>query len=380
MQRGIWFLLSFGAFLFSAVLGGCAIRQAGDWREFDAQVADAIAAQDWRRARVPARAVPELYMAQAEPFDVGLYVALVQQATEVESALGHAIAAIGLLERAVDVLEARGFGDDPAMAPLFDDLAPLYDLTRRDARAIAARERRIALTKDPGRAFTAYLAYFDWANRNRLLGSSRLASILDRAQSLLPRLSDEAGSEIDWRRLLLAIREQPPATVEARLNARLRHLEAEPDNQLGRWRILALKAALAARAHDEKSLVRMLSQMAALDIAVARRTPVLAPAPRFSRAARARALIVEIRLNLEVDAFGRVQRATIVSSNANRVLERDLVRRVREDWRFVPAWHDGITVPRRIDGVVYRDFAPNHWRAHTPPTPRPGSQLKRPGR
>ena len=120
--------------------------------------------------------------------------------------------------------------------------------------------------------------------------------------------------------------------------------------------------------------------MAELEVAVARRTPVLGPAPRFGRAARARALIVEIRLNLEVDAAGRVQGATIVSSNANHALERELLHHVSADWRFVPGWRDGSTVPRRIEGVVYRDFAPNHWRALAPPTPGLGSHLRRPRR
>ncbi len=380
MQRAIWHLLSVGSFALLAILGGCATRPEGDWRELDSEVADAVAAHDWQRAQAPARAVPGLYLTQAEPFNAGLYVALVQQAAEVEGALGHAIAAIGLLEKAVGVLEARGLGEDPAMAPLFDDLAPLYDLTRRDARAIAAHERRIALTEDASEAFTAYLAYFDWANGSDLLDSSRLGSILDRARSLLPQLSEEAEQEIGWRRLRLAVRDAPPAVAEARLDDYRRNLGTEADNRLQLWRILALKAALAARTHDEKRLANLLSQMAELEVAVARRTPVLGPAPRFGRAARARALIVEIRLNLEVDAAGRVQGATIVSSNANHALERELLHHVSADWRFVPGWRDGSTVPRRIEGVVYRDFAPNHWRALAPPTPGLGSHLRRPRR
>ncbi|RMD90565.1 MAG: TonB family protein [Alphaproteobacteria bacterium] len=356
---------------------GCATPPDGDWQALDAAVQTAIEAGDWRAARAPARALPALYERQAAAFDPALYVALAQQAAEVEGHLGYALAAIGVLEDAERRLTGAGLAGDPALDGLYADLVPLYTLTRRTHLAIAAFEKRLRLDLGPQAAFDTRLAFFDWARREGVLDQGSLEAVLDDAAQYLDELPEDFRHELVWRRLVLDLRGLAPQAARKRLESLAETLATAPDGESALWRVLASLAALDARLGEEAALAARLKEIAALDLASARRTPVLAPAPDYGRAARATALIAEVRLSLDVDADGRVTAARIIESNANRALGEDLLRAVRTGWRFAPGLADGVAVPRHIDGLVFRDFAPNHWRAHAPPAPSPGSNIRR---
>ncbi|MFQ5347964.1 MAG: TonB family protein [Rhodothalassiaceae bacterium] len=370
------FLTILAGGLLLLLVPGCATPPDGDWQALDAAVQAAIEARDWRAAQAPARALPALYERQAAAFDPALYVALAQQAAEIEGQLGHALAAIGVLEDAERRLTGMGSGDDPALDGLYADLVPLYTLTRRPHLAVAAFVKRLRLDPGPQAAFDARLAFFDWARREGVLDRIAREAILDDAAQHFEELPGDFRHELAWRRLVLDLRGLAPRAARERLESLADTLAAAPDGESARWRVLASLAALDSRLGDEAALKMRLREIAALDLASARRSPVLAPAPEYGRAARARALIAEVRLSLDIGADGRVRAARITDSNANRALGEDLLGAVRSGWRFAPGLVDGVAVPRHIDGLVFRDFAPNHWRAHARPAPSPGSNIR----